>query len=291
MGGLFGDDFLGRLEYLRVLARRLAARKRNLASRLKKTGSGSEFADHRPYAAGDDFRAIDWNVFSRLGRLIVRLFEEDEELHVHFLLDASASMAPGGKFDYARRVVAALAYLALSNIDRVTVHAFNSRVTSTLPPKSGRGQVLSVMKFLETLEPEGETDVESAARDFASRTRRRGLVVILSDFFTAGEYAEAVKFLCYRRFDLFAVHVVSVEDETPGVTGDLALKDSESAEVIPVSPGRDMLRAYRDAFAGFQGDLEKAFVKHGALVIPAPVRIPFEELVSTVMREGLFVSR
>jgi uncharacterized protein (DUF58 family) len=274
-----------------VLAKRLFARDRHITARLKKIGSGLEFADHRPYSPGDDFRAIDWNVASRLGKLIVRLFEEDEDLSVYFLLDESASMAHHGKFDHARRVLAALAYLALANIDRVTVHAFASALGGTLSPRSGRAQVFAVMKFLEQRKAGGGTGLLRASREFAARTKRRGLVVLVTDFFSTGEYKEAVKFLRFSRFDVFGLHVFAPDDEAPAVSGELALRDVESKETIAASVGKETLEAYRRAFAEFQGEIEKTFVKHGALLLPAPVRIPFEDLVLAALREGLFVKK
>jgi uncharacterized protein (DUF58 family) len=291
LGKLFDDSYLEKLEYLRVLAKKLLVKKRNLAARIKKTGAGSEFADHRPYTPGDDLRAVDWNVYGRLGRLIVRLFEEDEDLSVYFLLDSSCSMKIGGKFDHARRSAAALAYLALSGSDRVSFYSFSSRLESALPPKTGQAQIFPVMEFLESLEPAGDTDVAAAAKEFVSKTRRRGLVVLVSDMFSAKGVEDAVKFITFNRFELFALHAAAGDDESPVLTGDLALRDSETGEVMLAAVGANTLKAYGEAFAKKRAEMELVFKRHGAALVPAPVRVPFDQLVLAVLKEGFFIGK
>ena len=115
----FEDDFLKKLEYLHVISRRAFAGQ-NRADRLaRKRGRGLEFADHRQYAPGDDFRQIDWKAYKRLGRLLLRLFDEEQDLPIYLMLDVSASMAEPAKFDLARRVAAALCYVGLVHLDRL----------------------------------------------------------------------------------------------------------------------------------------------------------------------------
>src|SRR6185295_16785007 len=120
---------------LALVSRRICAGRLRAERRSKKKGSGVEFADHRDYVAGDDFRTIDWNVYQRFGRLLVRLYEEEEDLSIYLIVDCSSSMAFGGgrKFDQARRLCAALAYVGLANLDRVTIVAVNEAVQSRMP--------------------------------------------------------------------------------------------------------------------------------------------------------------
>ncbi|MCL2451180.1 MAG: DUF58 domain-containing protein, partial [Polyangiaceae bacterium] len=120
---LFDDEFQRKLDYLALVSRRVFSGRLRAERRTKKSGSGVEFADHRDYQPGDDFRSLDWNVYQRFDRLLVRLYEEEEDLTIHFVLDTSASMAFGGgrKLAYAKRVVAALAYVGLANLDRVNI--------------------------------------------------------------------------------------------------------------------------------------------------------------------------
>jgi uncharacterized protein (DUF58 family) len=117
---LFDDEFQRKLEMLALVSRRVFAGRLRAERRTKKKGSGVEFADHRDYVEGDDFRSVDWNVYQRFGKLLVRLYEEEEDLSIYFLIDCSASMAFGNgkKFDQARRIVAALAYVGLASAAR-----------------------------------------------------------------------------------------------------------------------------------------------------------------------------
>ena len=120
---LFDDDFQRKLDYLALVSKRVFAGRMRAERRTKKTGSGVEFADHRDYQPGDDFRYLDWNVYLRFDRLLLRLFEEEEDLAIYFIVDASTSMGfgDGKKLRYAKRVAAALAYVGLANLDRVSI--------------------------------------------------------------------------------------------------------------------------------------------------------------------------
>ena len=120
----FEDDFLKKLEYLHVVSKRAFAGQ-NRADRLTpKRGRGLEFADHRQYTPGDDFRHIDWKAYKRLNRLLLRLFDEERDLPIYLMLDASRSMAEPAKFDMARRIAAALCYIGLAHLDRLTILPF-----------------------------------------------------------------------------------------------------------------------------------------------------------------------
>src|SRR5436190_22570851 len=120
----FQDQFLKKLEYLHVVSRREFAGQNRADRRTPKRGRGIEFADQRPYAPGDDFRHIDWKAYKRLNRLLLRLFDEEQDLPIYLLLDTSASMAEAAKFDQARRIAAALCYIGLAHLDRVTMISF-----------------------------------------------------------------------------------------------------------------------------------------------------------------------
>src|SRR5690349_19492821 len=142
---LFDDEFQRKLEMLALVSRRVFAGRLKAERRTRKKGSGVEFADHRDYAPGDDIRSVDWNVYQRFGRLLVRLYEEEEDLSIYFLLDCSSSMGFGGKekFDQARRLVAALAYVGLANLDRVTLVAVTDSVIQRIPATRGKGRIFT----------------------------------------------------------------------------------------------------------------------------------------------------
>ena len=148
---LFDDEFLKKLEYLSILSKRLFAGQFKAERRAMRRGTGLEFADYRQYVAGDDFRHLDWKAYLRLNRLILRLFEEEEDLPIYLFVDASQSMTYGNpsKFDYARRVAAALCYIGLANLDRVHVVGYADKVKGELPPQRGKGRIFRVFRFLE----------------------------------------------------------------------------------------------------------------------------------------------
>lgn len=288
---LFDEDFLRKLELLHVVSRKVFTGKYRAERRGKRKGAGIEFADHRDYAPGDDFRAIDWNVYGRMSRLLVRLFEEEEDLSVALLVDASQSMMVGEplKFDYARRVVAALAYVALANLDRVTIQPFAEALRPALSPRRGRGQIHRVLDFLAAAPPGGETGMEASFRAFAARTKRRGLAVVVSDFFDPRGCERALKLLAHDRFELFAVQVCSPEDARPAVKGDFRLRDAETGEerVAAVTP--EVLRAYERAFQNYGRKLEEFCASLQAGFVQTLTSVPFEDLVLRVFREGQFL--
>jgi len=140
---VFNEEFLKEIEKLYIISKKVFAGRMRAERRTKKLGSGVEFAEHREYSPGDDFRYIDWNIYGRMDKLFLRLFEEEEDLHVYILLDVSNSMTMGNppKYLYAMQIGAALAYIALSNLDRVGVVPFAERTLGRLPPTRGVGRI------------------------------------------------------------------------------------------------------------------------------------------------------
>ena len=166
---LFNTDFLKKLEYLSLVSKRVFRGSLLAQRRTKQLGGGIEFADHREYSSGDDFRYLDWNVYARHGELLLKRFQEEEDLHVYLLLDCSRSMAFGApaKFDLARQVTAALAYIALADLDRVAVVAYAADIVADFPLTRGKNRILSLLKFLDNLETAGtDTDLGRVATGF-----------------------------------------------------------------------------------------------------------------------------
>src|SRR5215471_5382103 len=165
----FRDQFLKKLEYLHVVSRREFAGQNRADRRTPKRGRGIEFADHRPYSAGDDFRLIDWKAYKRLNRLLLRLFDEEQDLPIYLMLDTSRSMAEPAKFDMARRVAAALCYIGLVHLNRLTILPFGRGLGHESSPGRGKGRIFRVFEQLERLEAGGPTDLRESFKEFASR--------------------------------------------------------------------------------------------------------------------------
>jgi len=203
---LFDDAFLRQLESLAIATRRLVQGKDRAERSTRRAGHGVELADYRSYSPGDDFRHIDWNAYARTERLLLRLFEQEEDLGVHLLLDCSASMGGGGgaqmglsKLARGKQLVAALAYVALSGLDRVSIHALGVGQEARLPSARGKAQIFTALELLRRLRPEGETDLATSVKRFIAYQKRRGLVVLVSDLYDPSGVEHAISALRYAR--------------------------------------------------------------------------------------------
>ena len=196
---LFEDSFLRKLEYLRIVSMRAFAG-RDRADRLaRKRGRGLEFADYRHYVPGDDVRHIDWKAYKRLNRLLLRLFDEEQDLPIYLFIDASRSMAGHDKFDQARRIAAALCYIGLVHFDSVTILPYRGQLGSQTVPGRGHGRIFSVFDLLERLEASGETNLQQSVRQFAAHTRRRGVAMVVSDFLDPAGFEPGLRLLSSLR--------------------------------------------------------------------------------------------
>src|SRR5690242_20037667 len=201
---LFDSDFLKKLEYLSLVSKRVFRGQLLAQRRTMMLGGGIEFADHRDYTPGDDFRYLDWNVYARHDELLLKRFQEEEDLHVYIFLDVSRSMAFGKppKFDFARQVAAALAYIALADLDRVAIVAFGGEIAADFPLTRGKARILSLLKFLENLESDGSvTDLARVASGFVHRTQRRGLAVVISDLYDPTGFERGLDLLRHNRYE------------------------------------------------------------------------------------------
>lgn len=286
----FDDQFLTKLEYLRVVSRR-AFLGRDRADRIgRKRGRGLEFADHRPYAHGDDIRHIDWKAYKRLNRLLLRLFDEEQDLAIHLFLDTSGSMAGSGKFDQARRVAAALCYIGLVHMDRITIVPFTSTLQPETVPGRGRARIVPVFAALDRLEARGRTDLLQAFRQFAARPRQRGLAVVISDFLDPEGFEAGLKVLAYTRHDVCAVHVTSAHDAGVGGLGEVRCLDAETGEARDVDVTAGLAAAYAGAWQAHARDLEAFCRRYRIAYVRAGAEDPFEDVVLRAFREGGFVA-
>ncbi|MBL8602215.1 MAG: DUF58 domain-containing protein [Myxococcales bacterium] len=282
---LFDETFQRRLEYLQVAARRLFAGRLRAERKTRKAGSGLEFAAHREYTAGDDLRALDWNVYARSERLLLKQFEEEEDLTIAVLVDCSGSMLHGpAKFDHARRLAAALAYVGLANLDRVALYGVNTRVLKRLPPARGKGQIFKVFDFLRGLECGGETALADAGRSFGAEQKRRGVAIVVSDLYDPQGFERGINALRYQKFEPLVVHVIDPDDRALDEEGDLVLVDVEDGHAREVTLTEAMRRRFGEVHAAWCAEVE-AFCKARQIAYaPARVDQPFEDQVLTLFR-------
>jgi uncharacterized protein (DUF58 family) len=288
---LFDDDFQRKLDYLALVSKRAFAGRMRAERRTKKTGAGVEFADHRDYQPGDDFRYLDWNVYQRFDRLLLRLFEEEEDLAIYFIVDASTSMGFGDskKLRYAKRVAAALAYVGLANLDRVSISSTTDKVMNRMPATRGKARIFKVFRFLRELKPDGQTNLEDALKSFVAQNKRRGLVVLASDLYDPHGFERGINVLRYNKFDPFVVHVIDRAEAKPKLAGDVLLYDCETGDEREVTVTAKVLERFEHAYAEYLSDIDRFCSSKQVPYIQADVAIPFEELILRVFRRGGFL--
>jgi uncharacterized protein (DUF58 family) len=315
----FDDDFLKKLEYLHVVSKRAFAGQ-NRADRLTpKRGRGLEFADHRPYTPGDDFRHIDWKAYKRLNRLLLRLFDEERDLPIYLMLDVSRSMAEPAKFDMARRIAAALCYIGLVHLDRLTILTFGAGLGHESSPGRGKGRIFRVFELLERMEAGGPTDMRESFKEFAARPRQMGLTVVMSDFLDPGPGASAkagpptpasakaglasptapaatqgfeagLKILRTLGHDVFVVHVTSERDRDPGAFGDVRFVDAETGDLREIEVTPRLAAAYIQAWEAHAAELARFCGRYNIGYVRADAGSPFEEVILKSFRQGRFLA-
>lgn len=293
MSAFFDAGFMKKLEQLRVLAKRLdwnGAQGEHAASR---KGSSLEFSDYRRYQRGDDLRYVDWNVYRRLDRLLLKVFTAEEEMNVYLLLDTSASMAgkdgaadpAEAKIAYAKQVAAALGYIALANHDRVGGAAFSAVLHAPLRVDRGRAQILRLFAFLDALSCGGTTDLRAAARRFAAVFPRPGLVVVLSDLLDANGWRPAVETLTARRHQVLVVHLLDHDDGEPAFTGDVTLVDAEGSRARRCHVDAALKQRFRAELAHYFREIETACTGLGIDYLRTTTRTPFDTFVLKSLRQ------
>ena len=225
---LFDPEFRRRCEYLDQTARRSWG-SRFLGRRLdRRWAGGSEFVGHSDYTCGDDFRYIDWPICARHDELLTRQYRGSEDRVVYLLIDCSPGMKLGtpSKFDVARRLAGALAYMALANLDRVGVIAVADHLVSELSPFRGRQHAFRLYRFLDGLRTDAApVKLKSAAEAFVQQRPQRGTTVVISDLFDPAGFEPAIDLLAKRGFPPYLLQVVDEREIDPLLSGGVTLVD------------------------------------------------------------------
>lgn len=281
----FDEGFLRRLEQLELASRRLTAGRMKGERRSVRRGQSVEFADYRNYAAGDDLRQLDWNAYARLERLFVKLFVEEEDVTVHLLVDASRSMDYGepNKLDAARRAAAALGYLGLASMDRVSVAFLGDGAASGLRPMRGKRRALELFRFLAERRTERLTGLAAAARSYAARMRGTGPLLLISDLMDPG-YLDALRDLAGTRCQLSVLHLLAPDELEPDVPPDARLVDSESGQAVEVSGDDDLVDRYRARLAEWQAEIAAFVTRRGGAYVPVASDLDLADLLFDLLR-------
>jgi len=303
-GPLLTPELLRRLEQFQLLAARRAKSSRRGERRSRARGQSVEFADYRSYVPGDDFRYLDWNLYGRLERLFLKLYEEERELPVRIFLDASESMTFGEprKFDFARQIAAAVGYVALCGFDRVSVIPFpnraNTYVTDQAPivaERAARGALRSVrgkksaLQFfqnLSALTAGGPANLNETLRRGALEARQAGLALVLSDFLDPAGYEAGLTALVGRGFQADLVHILAPDELNPTTFGDLRLVDSETGAMQEVTFGRYRMKSYQQTVQNFMQRLREFCQGRGMNYFTASSSTSLEELLLKRLRQA-----
>jgi uncharacterized protein (DUF58 family) len=283
----FNPEFLKKLERLRLIAKRLSWAGAKGEHPSARKGFSLEFSDYRRYQHGDDLRYVDWNVYRRLDRLLLKVFTAEEEMNVYLLIDTSGSMAEGtpAKIEYAKQVAAALGYVGLKNLDRVGGASFSSALRSPLTVGRGRKQILSLFNFLTKLSCSGETDLLSAARRFTTLFPHPGLVVLVSDLFDPHGCGAALEELARKKHQLLLIHLVDEQELKPRPAGDISLLDVEGGRERNFFLDANLTRRFEQELEQYFGEIESVCASRHADYLRTTTQTPFDEFVLRTLRQ------
>ncbi len=294
---LFNESTLRKLEQLTLIAERVRVGVMKGDRRSRKRGTSIEFADYRNYTKGDDLRRLDWNVYARLERPFIKLLEEEEDLSVHLLVDASASMnwpdshqSPVSslqsthKLTYALQLAGALGHISLTSGDLLTVSLLHSGGDRHWGPHRNQQNLLRLLQFLETGIGGGITDLNLSMRNYALYGRRPGLLFLISDLLSPNGYQDGLNALQSRGYEIGLIHLLSPDEVDPPVSGDLKLVDIETGQDAEITLDPTTLNQYRERLRAWQAEIAAYCAGRGVHYIPVATNLPWEQLVMQTLR-------
>jgi uncharacterized protein (DUF58 family) len=244
-------------------------------------GAGQEFLDHRHFHHGDDLRAVNWRAYLRLEKLFLKMFQLEPRIPVRILVDISKSMETGAspKFDYARRMAAALCYVGLVRLDSICLQPFSSKLHDAFVVSGGRHRYQPASNYLAALRPDGRTNFLECARQFISKYPQRGLVLVISDFLDDGECEKPLQYLADFGHELILIQVWADEDREPPWEGELELEDAESGQKVELSFDPDARAQYTAAFDDYADHIRTVAVRNSGRYAGIPTSVPIEQAI------------
>jgi uncharacterized protein (DUF58 family) len=248
-------------------------------------GPGLEFLDHRRFHQGDDLRAVNWRAYMRLEKLFLKMFQVEPRTPIRLLLDASGSMSLGDppKFDYARRLAAALVYVGLVRHDSILLQPFHARLEESTLASGGRHRFGPVNDYLAVLETGGPASLATVARQFINAYPKPGLLVLISDFLDDGEVLKPLQYLADFGHELLLVQIWTPEDREPGLAGEILLEDAESPASLEMTLDPEACRRYTEAFDHHAAGVEDMANRTGGRYAGFSTSVPLEEAVFSAL--------
>ncbi len=289
---LFDGHTRRKLEQLTLVANRVRAGAYKGERRSVKRGTSIEFADYRNYVKGDDIRKVDWKLYARTGKPFVKLFEDEQDLAVHLLLDTSKSMdfprdtetPDAHKFTYARRLLAGLATVSLATNDRLLVTAANNATVQRFGPHRGRAYIPRLFDFVSALNTDEALDFNEVITGYVKQERRPGLALLISDMFHPGGYSDGIEALVRRGYEVAVLHTLSPEELEPPLGGDLSLIDAETGAAQDVTIDGGMRDLYLKRLTEWQAGIRTDLRRRGVHYLPIRTDTPFEQVIQSEMR-------
>ncbi|BBO32057.1 DUF58 domain-containing protein [Lacipirellula parvula] len=279
-------ELLAQLERLELVTRKIFRGRMKGERRSKRKGQSVEFADFRNYVAGDDLRLLDWNLYARLDKLIVKLFMEEEDLHFYTLIDASMSMDFGTptKLEYAKQLAAALGFIGLVRADRVRIETVGQSAAQRGPVLRGRSSVWRMLQQLDAIKAGEQTSLAAGVKNFCIRNPGKGIVLLISDLMDKQGYETALRYFVSHEMDCYVIHLLSQEELQPEVKGDLKLVDCEDADEAEITVSAPLLARYQQTLTAFTRGAQEFCTRRGIHYMLANNQLPVADLVGQHLR-------
>jgi uncharacterized protein (DUF58 family) len=232
-------------------------------------GPGQEFLDHRTFHPGDDLRSVNWRAYMRFEKLFLKMFQIEPRVPVRVLVDVSASMlagsAPGQptKFDFGRRLSAALVYVGLVRLDSILLQPFASGLLDPFLASGGRHRFQPAENFLRGLQPQGPSNYHETARQYLTEYPQRGLTVIISDFLGEGDCPRALQYIADFGHELLLIQLWGGEDREPTGEGEVELVDSETGSLMRLTLNSEARAAYTVSYDDYADQIRKLAMRNG----------------------------
>lgn len=247
------------------------------------SGVGQEFLEHRNFHYGDDLRAVNWRAYMRFDKLFLKMFQVEPRVPVRVLLDVSASMSAGAsageltKFEYARKIAAALVYVGLVRLDSILLQPFAGRLLEPFLASGGRHRFQPAENYLRELQPLGKTIFFETVRQYLETYPQRGLTIIISDFFDDRDCLPPLQYLADFGHELLLIHLWSDSDRQPVDDGEIDLIDAESGEHMRIALDAEARKAYMRAWDEYASEVRKLALRNGGRYAGLSTRTEIEE--------------
>mgnify|MGYP004503202415 FL=1 len=267
---IFDKDFFTKLNKINMALNFRLSNGTQGGRKSKAKGVSVEFSDFREYTPGDDFRRIDWNAYGRLDKLFVKVFMEEREGVFNFFLDKSKSMDQGddNKGEMALKIVAALGYITINNLDRIVVSGLEDGNIVELGSGAGKKTFQKLLRDLNNIEFNGTTNLGESIRK--RKITGRGVSIVVSDFLNNGgleNLEEGLKYLAFKKQQIILIQVLSKEDMEPTIDEEVTLIDSETREEVKITLNYKVIEEYKKTLKNYNENLKNIAKKYGAKVI------------------------